>query len=53
MKTSGGLTTSGDDPETATATISPPFHTQEEEVTQFESSSQQPGHSIVIDFLLI
>src|SRR6266436_1154782 len=35
-KTSGGLTTSWDDPKTATASISPTFHTQGQGVTQFE-----------------
>jgi hypothetical protein len=50
-KTSGGLTISWDDAQTAGATVSPTFHTYRPEDTQFEKvSGQKSGRSIGIDF---
>jgi hypothetical protein len=49
-KTSGGLTTSGDDPKTTRATVSPTFHKHWRKVMKFGNvSGQKSGHSIAID----
>jgi hypothetical protein len=51
-KTSGGLTTSWDDPKTARATVSPTFHTHTGErlLNSRSASSQEPGRSLRLTF---